>query len=147
VTDRTLRDGFHGMGFRVVAAVEYSSSEGVPLSIEFSVYETVGFTTTYEEKPVYKRAGSDTSMDVVENIAEAQRFLHGNVKWDGCSNWSFDEHDKVMMHFCGVRDAEDIGRLFSALYSIARDLMPQLRDQDDEPEHWPHYPAGNPAPT
>lgn len=132
MSDRLLRDGFYGTGFRVVSGVEYSSDIGEPLSIEFSVYEVVGLTAT-AETPIYKRAGAVSSMDMVEDVADAQRFLHGNVRWDGCSNWSFDEHDKVMMHFCGVRDAEDIGRLFSALYSIARELMPRLRDEDDEP--------------
>jgi len=57
-------------------------------------------------------------------ILSSERFLHGSIKWDGCSNWHFDIQDDCMIHFCSAQDAAAIGVLFSELYRIADELIP-----------------------
>jgi hypothetical protein len=36
-------------------------------------------------------------------------YLHGSVKWDGCSNWYFDEQDRNMLHGCDKADLQRLG--------------------------------------
>jgi len=64
------------------------------------------------------------SPDPVKKIDEAQVFLHGSIKWDGCSNLHFDEQDNVCLHFCGREEATNIGVLFDRLYDLAAKMIP-----------------------
>ena len=57
--------------------------------------------------------------DFIEDPAKAPTFLHGDVKWDGCSNIYFDEQDTIMLHFCGMKMATGVGRLLQRMYEIA----------------------------
>lgn len=35
-----------------------------------------------------------------DDNGEKMMFLSGYVRWDGCSNWRFDEQEVVMLHAC-----------------------------------------------
>lgn len=52
-----------------------------------------------------------------------EMFLHGSIKWDGCSNWSFPS--KVMLHFWRRAETQTISPLFDLLYSIAKAEIPR----------------------
>lgn len=67
----------------------------------------------------------------LERIAEAEVYLHGEIKWDGCSNWFFDEQERAMLHFCGSADAEKIGKLFCELYELTGE-----RFREKHPSLW-----------
>lgn len=54
---------------------------------------------------------------------KGEMFLHGSIKWDGCSNWSFPT--KVMLHFCRRAETQTISPLFDLLYSIAKAEIPR----------------------
>lgn len=73
--------------------------------------------------PWYPRAGATAGHDQVEKPELAQVYLSGHIKWDGCANLRFDEQDRVMLHFCGRRDAEKVGKLLGRLYDNAADLI------------------------
>ncbi len=64
----------------------------------------------------------------VDSLEDAVRFLHGHIKWDGCSNWHFNEQDQVMLHFCDVEQASNIGVLFRRMYEWAATEMPEVTD-------------------
>jgi hypothetical protein len=74
--------------------------------------------------------------DYTEDFDEADAFLSGDIKWDGCSNWDFhtdewDFHtDECMAHFCGRSNAERVGRLLGALYDLAAEMMPDVFDKE-----------------
>lgn len=61
-----------------------------------------------------------------ERIETASTYLHGFIRWDGCSNWHFDEQDRVMLHFCGRSMLADVGILLTRMYDLAREHMPEL---------------------
>ena len=86
---------------------------------EFNVYEIIA-----REPKLLWNLPSGHSPDPTEHLAEAQKFLHGYVKWDGCSNWHFDIQDDCMIHFCSSEQAEDIGVLFRELYLLAAKFIP-----------------------
>ena len=41
--------------------------------------------------PVFHKRNSCNYPDPVYTIDESEVYLHGSVKWDGCSSWEFDE--------------------------------------------------------
>lgn len=95
--------------------------------VEFKVYAIEGISHP-EGKPLFHEAGATSSPSPVEALAEAETYLHGSVKWDGCSNWSIDENKRVMLHFCDSKSAGNLGRVLEACYDIAEELMPQLAE-------------------
>ena len=89
--------------------------------VEFRVYTAMQMTAPWQG-PGFQRRGARSSPDPVQHIEDAEVFLHGSVKWDGCSNWYFDEQDRIMLHFCGEEHGAEIGELFKRLYAWAREL-------------------------
>jgi len=55
----------------------------------------------------------------------AEPYLHGHVKWDGCSNWHFDEQDRAMLHCCSREDLTRIGEVMAACWDWAAELCPK----------------------
>lgn len=47
--------------------------------------------------------------------------IEGDVKWDGCSNWTRDEG--VMLHFCSADDLIEWGRVLAWAHGLAQDLI------------------------
>lgn len=64
------------------------------------------------------------NMDTTSKFEDGEMFLSGTIKWDGCSNWNFNDK-KVMIHFCGRKDATSIGRLIDHLYQITKECLPK----------------------
>lgn len=106
------------IGYFVVA-------RGDAYDTEFEVYRIIG--TDAEGQIFYEKKNAVSSSETVETRGEAQVYLHGNVKWDGCSNFHFDEQDEVMLHFCGRRDATDVGVLLGRLYDEAERLQRAIK--------------------
>lgn len=89
--------------------------------LDFMVFQVTGQYA--DGKPSFEVA-DDPACDSTADLVEAQVFLQGAIKWDGCSNWHFDEQDNCMLHFCGARQASGIGRLMERMYDIAAARMP-----------------------
>lgn len=65
-----------------------------------------------------------------EKTEDAEVFLEGFIKWDGCSHWNFHDND-CMTHICGRRNAVAFGKLFIDMFDIAKKA---LGDRLGEPE-------------
>lgn len=97
--------------------VRYRPADGAPEHVmDFEVYEIMGEAQNGEV--ILQEAGLS-----IRDIDHAERYLHGHVKWDGCSNWSFDEQDRCMLHFCGMHDVENLKALFARMYAIADEQL------------------------
>jgi hypothetical protein len=90
--------------------------------VEFTVYDIEGWSESGE--PVWHKADSDRYPDPVNTLEAAESYLHGSVKWDGCSNWHFDEQDRVMLHGCGRRDVLRFGEVLAMCWDWAAELCP-----------------------
>lgn len=99
---------------------------GHDIVLEFMVFKVTG---EYADGTSSFELRDSSSCDATENLSEAQVFLSGSIKWDGCSNWHFDDQDNCMLHFCGVKDASSIGRLMERMYDITAAEMPSF-DRD-----------------
>lgn len=116
-----MRRDFDELGFTVVAEVkEYR--------VDFKVYDICGRTGSLDGPYVYHREGSVNSMDWVESLDDAEVYLHGSVKWDGCSDWYFDEQDRVMLHGCSRHDIERYGMIMAACWDMTKELLPSFQD-------------------
>lgn len=62
------------------------------------------------------------------SFEEAEQFLSGEIRYDGCSNWNWHT-DKCMMHCCGRQAALDIGRLLEHLYDITEQRLPTYNSE------------------
>ena len=63
----------------------------------------------------------DAGDSPVDTIDKASVFAHGDVKWDGCSNWKFDAQDRSMLHFCSF---PGLGDMMDAAYRFCAEQMP-----------------------
>src|SRR5579863_10552918 len=100
--------------------------------VEFKCYKMCSAKNLNEETGEifgieYERRVND-EYDIIlgertENYKEAQVYLSGYVKWEGCSNFKFDVQDYIRLHFCSKEDAEGVGKLLGKLYNIAKELL------------------------
>lgn len=81
---------------------------------DFTVYE---ITSREADKPMFNRKDWQSLPDPVETIEEAEPYLTGFVKWDGCCEF----HD-VNTHFCGPDGLIKHFALLKFLYVRAGDL-------------------------
>ena len=112
-----------------VAAKRAAPIESVSYAVEFSLYEVVGWAgDTGFRRPgaaLFPKKDTLDANDPTDDAALSEPYLHGFVKWDGCSDWHFDAQDELMLHFCGKRQAMRLGTLMERLYDLAAELMPE----------------------
>lgn len=87
--------------------------------VSFVIYEVVGYT---DGAPCFSKKGS-SAFDPVATVEEAEPFAHGDVKWDGCSDWHFDECDRNMIHGCFRRDLVNVGLLLGECWDMAETIL------------------------
>lgn len=64
-----------------------------------------------------------------KDIAEARRFAHGFVKWDGCSDWFFDHNmESCSVHGCSRSDLIALGELLARCFDMAAEHLPNWHD-------------------
>jgi len=96
--------------------------------VDYVLYEIAGFTEP-GNKPLWPKKDADPGPDFVESLDDAEPYLHGSVKWDGCSNWSFDEQDRgVMLHGCGREDLVNLGEVMARCWDLTKTLCKNWYD-------------------
>lgn len=72
--------------------------------------------------PVLEWANEDETL--TPDWSKADTFCHGDIKWDGCSNYWFDEQDKMCIpHACSREDLVNLGILLGRVFDIAAEIM------------------------
>lgn len=105
------------MGFTVKSVV----NDGY---VEFWVYNIVGESRRRPGAFSWDRNGDQSNMNPTENLAEAQVFLSGTVKWDNCSNWSFNVMESGMMHSCDRNGLQRVGDVMAYCWDYAAKHCP-----------------------
>jgi len=90
--------------------------------VNYTIYDNEGIDLN--GNVLFHRKNASCHPDIVENIEDAEIFIHGEVKWDGCSNWHFDEQDRVMIHGCCKEDVERLGLILGICWDMTKDLCP-----------------------
>ncbi len=106
----------------VVAVVE-------PYSVDFKVYEVQGWGESGEgtgdwSVPTYEATDAKDCGDWVDSVEGATPLMHGYVKWDGCSNWSFPSTEKCMYHACGRPGLTRLGDVMARCWDWTAQLLP-----------------------
>ena len=100
--------------------------------VDFKIYAVLGWdegsTPGVYDVPQFYTTENNR---LVESIQEAELYLHGEVKWDGCSNWHFDEslsinlfrQDRVMLHGCSRQDVLRFGEVMAVCWDWAAEIF------------------------
>lgn len=91
--------------------------------VEYKVYDIEGYDSDTNTL-YYHRADSDTHPDCVDTIEESEPYLSGSVKWDGCSNWHFDEQERCMLHGCCRQHLQRLGDIMAQCWDWTGQLIP-----------------------
>lgn len=78
--------------------------------IQFKAFEITGEEITGPNHPgalLYEERDAHSSADVTANLDEAMVWFAGSVKWDGCSDWTWDT-EATMFHLCGYAKLLDL---------------------------------------
>ena len=87
--------------------------------VQYDVYEHEGY---YEDgMPVFHMKGANTHPSPSTGIDDAEIYMNGDVKWDGCSNWEINENDRCMLHGCNKDDLLNIGKIMGECWDMTKD--------------------------
>lgn len=67
-------------------------------------------------EPNYTRDGAVDSMDTTTDPEQAEVLIQGSIKWDGCGNFTFDQHAQT--HLCGYEDVRRFQAVFDRIYEM-----------------------------
>lgn len=88
--------------------------------IAFKIYRLVALKA--ENRPFWPIIGGKGSGDWTDDLSKAEMFAHGDVKWDGCSNWYIDEQEVVMIHGCSRKCLTSIGEVLAFCWDKTEEL-------------------------
>lgn len=91
--------------------------------VQYKVYSHDGWDVNLD-CPLYHRQGASCYPDFAETLEEAEVYLHGSVKWDGCSDWAIDELSRAMIHGCCKEDLLSIGQIMAEAWDWTAELCP-----------------------
>lgn len=93
--------------------------------VDYIIYDIKGWvegdTPGVFDKPLW----GDYQVDV-DDLENAEPYIHGEVKWDGCSNWHFDEQDRIMLHGCCKKDIQRFGDVLARCWEWTAELCPSF---------------------
>jgi hypothetical protein len=87
--------------------------------VDYTIYDMAAV-----EPVLWPRAGGIDGFDNTNSLEDAEVYLHGEVKWDGCSNWHFDEQDRVMLHGCSKSNVQRFGDVMALCWEWTAELCP-----------------------
>ena len=95
------------------------------------------FAVVYEESgsSFCQRRGAITPLDATSNLDEAETIAHGDVKFDGCTNFIIQEGDDTMAHTCSLAYFRELLEAVAEARRFAAALMPA--DQPVNQEYGP----------
>jgi hypothetical protein len=96
--------------------------------VDFKAYEIVAEESN---APLYEAKEAKSSEEMVREIADAQTYIRGAVKWDGCSHVYFGD-DNGYIHLCGKLHIRKITQTLEKIYNRAGELM-ERKDVDEFP--------------
>lgn len=122
-----LRKDWMDIGFTVIATLS-NPGDGLFFAMDFVAYKHVGQIDpgssgwNATSGPLFEKR-DEMSCLPVETIEESEPYLHGHVIRDGCSNWSFDEQKRCMLHGCDRQDLLNLGEVLARCWDWAEELI------------------------
>jgi hypothetical protein len=107
-----LRDYTHGFGFRLKWEIQ-------SYWINVKAYEITSYDVDDYSKIYFHTKNAPGYPDDTERIEDADIYLEGYVKWDGCSELQQGQQ----YHWCGVNGYKNHIALLNYIYNRAMELM------------------------
>lgn len=109
------------------ATIIYTLDDEYRSHVDFRAVEISG-TDCFENGQQYERGyrvkGWTSSHEFTYDPHNAEPYVEGSVKWDGCVNFLVGDHDsQVMMHACSREDLERISTTLTVIYEHCGELM------------------------
>lgn len=111
---------FDDLRFSVVAHVNQ-------YYVEYTILEIYGWQD--DEGDRLWCATDDHCCSYTDVMDQADKFAHGSVKWDGCSNWLFDAQERCMIHGCTRGDLTRLGEVLTRCWDWTAELCPNWSRQ------------------
>lgn len=94
-----------------------------PYRVDFDIYMIAGydFDVSADGAIYFHQKGKATSPHHVNDIENAEVFITGSVKWDGCSNWTMQSN---YFHACSRAELARIGEVLGRCFDMAAKLCP-----------------------
>lgn len=89
--------------------------------IEVALYRITGYLSDDDSVPCFHRKGAHSYPDDVEDVTDAECFMMGSIKWDGCSNWKMQD---PCFHECSRKGLEQIGEVLTLCWDMTKTLCP-----------------------
>lgn len=87
-----------------------------PAHVDFQVYEKIAWEDGDKNLPYYESKGGCGMDDKsTKSIDEANAYIQGSVKWDGCSHVNFGDEDGYV-HLCGPRSFKEMIFILERIY-------------------------------
>ena len=103
------------------SAIIRASTSGV---VSFSVFKHFGHNDPIQ----FTKCDGNHAIGVPLEAADV--FLHGSVRFDECSNWHFDEQERVMLHGCSRQDIMAWSEAMARCWDWAVEILAS-RDEAD----------------
>lgn len=104
---------------------EWIAKEGEdPYSVNFSCFEITGHDQDSKggfTVPIYSQK-VDRSMEITKNVEEAENYVNGMVKWDGCSHYYFGDSEGYL-HLCGTESMESLKEIVDDIFWECAGIM------------------------
>jgi hypothetical protein len=84
---------------------------------DFKVYKIVD-----DKELVFQNKYEDVSFPTTK-VEDAEVFVSGSLRWDGCCNFNFDCQDDCMIHTCEREELLNIGVLLSRIWDLGREVI------------------------
>lgn len=94
--------------------------------VEYIIYEILG--RCEDGEVLWHKDGASCSMDQADGLEDAEVFISGQVKWDGCSDWNFDANEGCMIHMCDKDGLVSIGRVMAECWDMTKELCTNWQD-------------------
>lgn len=93
--------------------------------LDAKVYEIVGWVSNDPTRHLYAKRGAVSSDDTTEDLTLAQTIIDATVKWDGCMDVRFGDHEGYV-HFCGQRHVMQFLKAVGLVFSMAKNRVPSF---------------------
>lgn len=101
--------------------------------VEYKIYEIVAtehgsVNPDGSEIPLWQMKDTDVRPVPVDKLEEAEVFLEGSVKWDGCSNWKLSALQQgIALHACDRKGLVRVGEIMARCWDWTEGICPKWR--------------------
>ena len=94
-----------------------------PVAVDFYAAEVTSVSD--DGAKYYLRKGARSSEDDTSDFDDAERYISGSVKWDGCSHYYFGDvgSEGGYVHLCSSQSAEKLARTIIVIHARCGELM------------------------